>query len=88
MKQPLVPGTLVTLDEITAYFDVESRTVRRWRDERGFPNPSLYGGVQRWRAEDVLRWQFAEEKSADNRGQSRTTEREAQKPTRRARDQD
>ena len=74
MKKPLVPGTIVTLEDITQFFDVDRRTVNRWRKERNFPDPRTYGGVQRWRAEEVLRWMFQEENSLDNLGQSGTSD--------------
>ncbi len=60
MKQPRA-GNLMTLKQVAALFEVNRKTILRWRKEKQFPNPVSYGGIERWRGEDVLMWKQAEE---------------------------
>jgi excisionase family DNA binding protein len=89
--QLLIPGTLLSVDQVAIYFGVESRTVKRWQAERGFPAPKTYGGVRRWKAEEILGWMIHEEvlgkKTVDNAGQCRTTDAPDEKGSRRKSDQ-
>ena len=46
----------LTVDDVAKLVRTGTRTIRRWRREGKLPPALHFGGLVRWRAEDVERW--------------------------------
>ncbi|GLX85097.1 hypothetical protein tloyanaT_13490 [Thalassotalea loyana] len=47
---------ILKTNDITNYFGISTRTLDRWRKEKGFPNPIMKGSPNIYRREEVERW--------------------------------
>ena len=49
------PG-LLTANDLARLFQVDRKTIRRWKDEGRLPEPVQIGGVVRWHAGELDAW--------------------------------
>lgn len=52
----IYPGSLITLDQLSRFLQVDKRTVRRWVRDGVLPQPVDLHGQKRWRSEVISAW--------------------------------
>ena len=56
MSRGVTPRPLLNANDLARILSVDSKTVRRWRDEGQLPGAIQIGGVVRWKHEDIEAW--------------------------------
>ena len=68
-----VQGHMLSERDLAERFQCTPRTVRRWESIGDLPPSVTYGGLKRWRAEDVEEWVVLRVQEAEQRHEAEST---------------
>jgi predicted DNA-binding transcriptional regulator AlpA len=84
---PLIPGLLVTRQQVAAWLGINAKTLQRWVSDGKIPKPINMNGQLRWRSETLIEWAIFCQSVGGHEGTppdvQGTTDETARIPTRR-----